>query len=171
LRAERTGDIVSQVFYYNGKTLTLYNPAEKFYATVAAPATVDAALDFARSKLDVLAPASDLLYRDAYQRLTQDVTSGFVVGKAAIGGVKCDQLAFSGPEVDWQIWIADGDKPLPRKYVITTKDVKGWPQYTVTMSDWILAPNVGADQFNFVPPEGATKIDFLRMTDGDKSGQ
>lgn len=167
LRAERSGDIVTQVFYYNGTTLTLYNPAEKYYAAVAAPATIEQALDYARESLDVAAPAGDLLYKDAFARLTQDVTSGFVVGKAAIGGVKCDQLAFSGPDVDFQIWIADGDKPLPRKYVITTKRVSGQPEFAVVMSNWNLSPSVSDGLFTFVPPQGAKKIDFLQLSAGD----
>ena len=33
LRAERKGDMTDQIFYYNGKTLTLYNPSDKVYAT------------------------------------------------------------------------------------------------------------------------------------------
>ena len=56
LRAERRGDIVEQAFYYDGKSLTLYNPDTKHYATVPAPANIDAMLDFARTKLDVIAP-------------------------------------------------------------------------------------------------------------------
>ncbi len=171
LRVERNADIVQQVFYYNGKTLTLYNPSDKFYATASAPDTIDAALDFARSVLDVIAPASDLMYQDSYSRLMADVTSAIVVGKAAIGGVKCNHLAFSGPQVDFQIWIAEGDRPLPRKYVITTKDVKGWPQYSVVLSNWNLAPNVSESQFNFVPPQGARKIEFLQMSRAGQAGR
>lgn len=163
LRAERSGDIVSQAFYYDGKTLTLYNPTERYYASVPAPDTIEAMLDFARDSLDIFAPASDLVLKDAYARLMQDVVSGFVVGKAAIGGAKCDHLAFSGPVVDWQIWIQDGDRPLPRKYVITTKYLAGAPQYTVIMSNWNLAPGVSASRFSFTPPQGATKIDFLEL--------
>ena len=171
LRAERSGDIVSQKFFYDGKTLSLYNPDEKFYATEPVPDTLEQALDFARVTLDVVAPASDLLYKDAFARLTQDVTGAFVVGKAAIGGVKCTQLAFTGPQVDWQVWIAEGDKPLPYKYVITTKYVAGWPAYSVVMSNWNLSPRVGDSVFTFTPPQGAKKIDFLRLTEGGASGR
>ena len=163
LRAERKGDLVDQVFYYDGKTLTLYNPSQDVYATVAAPDTLEKMMDFARGSLDIFAPAGDLLYRDAYERLMQDVTGGLVVGKATIGGVVCDQLAFSGPEVDWQIWIEDGDKPLPRKYVITTKSVAGWPQYSVVMDNWNVAPTLAQGQFSFVPPADAKKVDFLPL--------
>jgi hypothetical protein len=56
LRADRKGDIVNQEFYYDGKTLTLYNPGDKHYAMVQAPPTVDDAIDFARDSLDVYAP-------------------------------------------------------------------------------------------------------------------
>ena len=54
--------------------------------------------------------------------MLKEASSGFVVGPSVVGGVKSTHLAFRGAEVDWQIWIENGDKPLPRKYVITTTD-------------------------------------------------
>jgi hypothetical protein len=171
LRAERSGDIVNQKFFYNGRTLTLYNPDEKYYAIEPVPGTLDQALDFARDALDVVAPASDLLYQDAFARLTQDVTGAFFVGRAGIGGVECTQLAFTGPQVDWQVWIADGDKPLPYKYVITTRDVAGLPAYSVVMSNWNLSPKVGDGVFDFTPPRGTRRIDFLWLTQGGASAR
>jgi len=162
LYAERSGD-ARQNFYYDGKTLTLYNPTENYYATVPAPGTIEGMLDFARDALDVVAPAGDLLFADAYARLMQDVTSGFVVGKTIVAGVECDQLAFRGPVVDWQIWIQGGDRPLPRKYVITTKDLAGWPQFTVVARNWNLAPDASDARFSFVPPQGAREVEFLPL--------
>ena len=161
LRAERVGDIISQSFYYDGRVLTLSNPNEGYYATVPAPPAIDAMLDFARDKYDVIAPAGDLISDNAYARLMEDTTAGFVVGKSVIGGVRCDQLAFRGLGLDWQVWIEDGDKPFPRKYVITTLDVAGAPQYEVVMNNWTTSPDVSAKQFEFTPPAGATKIEFL----------
>lgn len=161
LRAERVGDIISQSFYYNGRLLTLSNPNEGYYATVPAPASIDSMLDFARDSLDVIAPGGDLISENAYERLMDDTTAGFVVGKSAIGGMRCDHIAFRGRGVDWQVWIEDGDKPFPRKYVITTLDVAGSPQYEVVMNNWTTTPDVSAKQFEFTPPAGATKIEFL----------
>jgi hypothetical protein len=161
LRAERAGDITRQSFFYDGRTLTLFNPDDHYYASVPAPATLGAMLDFARDSLDVVAPAGDLIAEDAYAHLVAAATSGFVVGKSAIGGVRCNHLAFRGPGVDWQIWIEDGDRPLPRKYVITTVDMAGAPQFEVTMSNWTTTPDVSTKQFEFVPPAGARKIEFL----------
>ncbi|MCU0976975.1 MAG: DUF2092 domain-containing protein [Steroidobacteraceae bacterium] len=161
LRSERVGDVLSQLFYYDGRTVTIYNPQDGYYATVPAPATIDAMLDFAREKLDVVAPAGDLLTLDAYERLMDGVTEGFVVGKSAIGGVRCDHLAFRSGDIDWQIWIEDGERPLPRKFVITSLDVERAPQFEVVMSNWSLKPRIPAGFFDFKPPPGARAIEFL----------
>jgi Predicted periplasmic protein (DUF2092) len=59
----------------------------------------------ARDKLDIVALAGDLIYANAFDILMQDVTSGFVVGKGTVDGVRCDHLAFRSAHVDWQIWI------------------------------------------------------------------
>jgi hypothetical protein len=160
LRAERSGDLVNQVFVYDGKTLTLHNPQDKSYAQVAAPDTLEAMLEFARTKLDIVAPAGDLLNKNAYDILMDGVTDGFVVGKAVIEGVRCDHLAFRAPKVDLQIWIQEGAQPLPRKFIITTRDLPNAPQFAVTMTKWNLKPTFGAQTFTFTPPAGATKVDF-----------
>lgn len=161
LHASRVGDVVSQSFYYDGRTLTLVNPKEGVYATVAAPDTLDAMIDFARDSLDVIAPAGDLITTDAYARLMADTSSGFLVGKSFIDGVRCDHLAFRGYGIDWQIWIEDGAQPLPRKYVITTLALGGAPQFEISMRNWTLTPDVNARQFEFTPPAGARQIEFL----------
>ena len=161
LRAERAGDLVNQVFTYDGKTLTLFNPQDKAYAQVAAPDTLEAMLEFARTQLDIVAPAGDLLNRNSYDLLMDGVTDGFVVGKAVIEGVRCNHLAFRAPHVDLQIWIQQGAQPLPRKVVLTTRDVVNAPQFAVTMTKWNLKPNFGPQTFTFTPQAGAKKVEFL----------
>jgi len=167
LRAERTGDLVDQVFYYDGKSLTLHNPDGNYYATIAAPGTLEEMLDFAREKLDVVAPAGDLLYKNAYDILMQDVTSGFVVGKGVVDGVRCDHLAFRAPHVDWQIWIEEGKRPLVRKLVITTRDKLNAPQFTVVMKNWNLKPKFSAGTFSFKPPRNLQKVEFVLKNSGE----
>ena len=119
LRAMRTGGVMDQRLYYDGKTLTLFNPAEKVFATEAAPPTVEKTIDFARETIGILLPAADLLYRNAFPLLSQDLKLAVVVGKAVIGGVRCDHLLFSRPGADFQVWIAEGPKPWPHKYTVT----------------------------------------------------
>lgn len=161
LRAERTGDLVHQVFVYDGKSLTLHNPQDRVYARVAAPGTLEGMLDFARTKLDIVAPAGDLLYKNAYDILLDGVTDGFVVGKAVIEGVRCDHLAFRAPQVDLQIWLQEGAQPLPRRFVITTRDLDNAPQFAVTVTRWNLKPTFGPQTFAFTPPAGAKRVEFL----------
>jgi len=160
LRAERTGDLVNQVFVYDGKSLTLHNPQDKAYAQVAAPDTLEGMLEFARTKLGVVAPAGDLIYKNAYEVLMDGVTDGMVVGKAVIEGVRCDQLAFRAPHVDWQIWIQEGAQPLPRRLVLTTRDLANAPQFAVTITNWNLKPTFDANTFAFTPPADVKKVDF-----------
>jgi hypothetical protein len=161
LRAERSGDLVNQVFVYDGQSLTLHNPQDKAYAQVAAPDTLEGMLDFARTQLDIVAPAGDLIGKNAYDNLMDGVTDSFVVGKAVIEGVRCDQLAFRAPHVDLQLWVQEGAQPLPRRLVITTRDLPNAPQFAVTMTKWDLKPTFNAQTFRFTPPAGAKKVDFL----------
>ena len=169
LRAVRGGESMDQRFFYNGKTLTLYSPREKVYATEAAPDTVERMIDFARETVGIMLPAADLVYRNAFPLMTQDVTLAAVVGKAVIGGVKCDHLLFSRPGVDFQIWIAEGKRPLPHKYVVTETDTPERLSISTVLSNWKTDAAVGDAQFNFVPPKGTSATRFLLPTSGVSS--
>jgi hypothetical protein len=163
LRAERRGDLIDQIFYYDGKTLTLFNPSDMVYATEPAPATIEGVLDFARESLGLGIPAADLVYRNAFPLLMQDVTFAAVVGKAVIGGVKCDHLLFSRPGVDFQVWVAAAGRPLPYKYVVTDTGTPALVSITTVMRDWNVAPAAGDARFTFIPPQGAKPITFMPL--------
>src|SRR5262245_34809665 len=162
VRAERIGELINQTFYYDGKPLSVNLPDLKYYAMAEAPATLESMLDFARDKLQIIAPGADLIYKDAFERLTQGLTSAFVVGKSVIGGVRCDQIAFRNAEVDWQIWIQEGANPLPRKFVVTSSRIPSSPQFVVVMSKWDADPKITDATFKFAPPTGARRIEFLQ---------
>ncbi len=166
LRAEQAGDLFQQLLVYDGKTLTIYNPGDNYYAATAAPDNIDDLLHFARDTLDIVPPTGDIIFTNAFELLTANITSAVVIGKSMVGGVKCDHLAITNPVVDWQIWIADGDEPLPYKYVLTTKDDPVHPQYIVFMSNWNIEPKVKDATFEFTPPKGAQEIEFIRMDTG-----
>lgn len=161
LRSNRVGDVTDIEFYYDGSQVTLYGRNKQYYATAPAPATMDAMLDQVRERLSMEPAGADLLYSDIYGGLIDGVTEARVIGPAVIGGLKATHLAFRAADVDWQIWIEDGDKPLPLKYVITTKWTTGAPDFSVQFSDWNLAPKIDKATFVFTPPKGAQKIDFL----------
>jgi hypothetical protein len=166
LSAARSGQLLNEQLFYDGKTLTLYRPSEKTYATDAAPATVEKMIDFARETVGVLLPAADLAYRGAFPLMMQDVSLAAVVGQTVIGGVKCDHLLFSRPGVDFQIWIAVGKQPWPCKYVVTETDTPAKLSITTFLSGWNMNPAVQDAQFKFVPPKGAKAIPMPREATG-----
>ena len=161
LLAERKGDLIDQSFFYNGESLTLYNPSDKVYATEPAPGTIEEMLDMARDSLGLIVPVADLVYRNAYTLLVQDVTLAVVIGKSVISGVTCDHLLFSRPGVDFQVWVADSGPPLPYKYVVTDTGTLERLSISTVMSDWNVTPSVVDNQFSFVPPKEAKLIQFI----------
>jgi len=161
--ASRKGMIRNQEFFYDGKHLVLYGKTDKLFARVPAPATNDEALTFATDTLGLTAPAADLMYSDTYSGLMEDALEGYYIGPTIVAGKACHHLAYRNGEVDWQIWILDGDKPLPLKYVITSKWLTAAPQHTMTFLNWDTETAVSDDKFQFNPTEGATEIEFLKM--------
>ena len=85
-----------------------------------------------------------------------------------IDGVECDHLAFRNTDVDWQLWIEIGGRPIPRKYVITSKAVTGGPQYTLRIKDWKTDVPIAADSFSFKPPADAKKVEFAALAELDE---
>ena len=161
LRSERKGELVDQIYYYDGKTLTLYNPTYNVYAEEPAPGTFMEMFKYLYESLGFGIPVSDLIYPEAFPLLMQDVTIATVIGKSYINGVKCDHLLFSRPGVDFQVWVSEGSKPLPRKYVVTDTAIGGLLSVVSIMSAWNVEPTVEDAQFTFVPPEGAQSINFM----------
>ena len=163
LIAERTGELLNQRLIYDGQTLTLYNLSQKVYATEKAPPTIEEMITFARETVGILLPAADLLYRNAFPLFMQDVTLAVVVGKGVVGGVECDHLLFSRPGVDFQVWVAKGKQPWPRRYIVTETGTPALLSITTVFSDWNTAPAVDDARFNFVPPKGVQAIPFTQL--------
>jgi hypothetical protein len=164
LRVDRMGPLGGGSLYYDGKAFTFYGKRDNMYATAPAPDTLDATIDFAREKLSIDAPGADLLYGDPYAILMEDAVSGQYLGAEMVGDRKCHHLAYRANETDWQIWIEEGRSALPCRFVITSKKVTGSPQFTVSMTNWKEEP-INADAFTFKAPDGATKIEFVTISD------
>jgi hypothetical protein len=141
----------------DGKELTLYGKNANAYIQLDAP-SIDAAVD-AVHNFGYDAPGADFLASKPLDSSTTDMTGGAYIGTTFIDGVKVDQLAFRGSQVDWQLWVTAGAKPLPLRYVVTTKWFTGSPQYTLELRNWNTAPQIGAKRFTFAPPAGAKKLD------------
>jgi hypothetical protein len=158
LHATRTGGFSNVEMVFDGKTLTLLGKNANLYAQVDAPGTIDQLVDVLRDKYHRPVPAADLLMSDPYKELMPQVNDAKDLGSGVIHGVECDHLAFRTKEVDWQIWIAQGARPYPCRYVITSKKVTGWPQYTIDIWGWKAGTEVASDNFKLEIPTGAKQL-------------
>jgi hypothetical protein len=145
---------------FNGKDIALYFAKENVYATAARPGTVDQAIAYFVNDLDMRLPLAELLSSNLDKMLSEQVREAAYVEKSFIAGVPCDHLAFRGDQADLQVWVAQGDKPLPQRVVITYTRIDGRPQFWAQFSHWNLAPKVPDSMFVFEPPAGAAKIAF-----------
>ncbi len=146
---------------------TLHDVRAGLYAQKEMTADIDTAVDRLFERFGFSVPTADLIYADPYSTLTESVDTGFVVGLHTVQGVRCHHLAFSQESIDWQIWIEDGPRPLPRKLLITYKEEPGSPQYEVQLSHWDLGPRISDAYFEFDPPAGAGRMEFLHADEGE----
>jgi hypothetical protein len=170
LRIRRTGGYADVELVYDGKTLSLYGNNAKSYVQADAPGTVDEVIDTLQSHTGAAMPGTDLLLSHSYDELMANVIDAEHIGQGVVDGVECEHLAFRGTDTDWQIWIETGARPVPRKYVITSKTLAGAPQYTLRIKDWKTDPIADANAFAFKPPADATKasLDSNAMMEFDE---
>jgi hypothetical protein len=146
--------------FFNGKTVTLYTPAQKYYSTVEFAETIGALINRLEDKYGVQLPLSDLFVWGTPAAPLDKIESAMNAGQDFVGDDLCDHYAFRQSQIDWQVWITAGSKPLPRKIVVTYRGDEARPQ-SVSLIDWNLKPTFKNSVFTFVPPKGATKIEIV----------
>jgi hypothetical protein len=159
LRATRHGGFANVEFVFDGNTVSLLGKDANVFVQSEVPGTIDHLVDELREKFHRPLPGADLLMSDVYGQLMPLVRDVKDLGSGVIRGMECDHLAFRAQDLDWQIWIAQGDRPYPCRYVITTTQVEGWPQYTLDIRSWKTGSEVASDDFKFGAPAGAQKLE------------
>jgi hypothetical protein len=160
IRATRSGGFADVELLFDGKMLTLFGKNANLYTQADIPGTVDNLVDELREKYHLPLPAADLLLSNSYPELMLDVVDVKDLGSGVIDGVECDFLAFRKKEVDFQIWIAQGDRPYPCRYTITSRLVANGPQYSIQLRDWKTGNDAVSGDFGFKNPTNANKIDL-----------
>jgi hypothetical protein len=137
-------------FFYDGQRFTVYAPTRGFYASVPAPATIKQVLDLAWDRYGIVVPLEDLFHWDDPAELPTGYTTAEHIGPATVDGVAAEQYSFAGDDLEWQIWIQQGDKPLPLKIVIVDRTDPVRPEYSAKLA-WTLNPRFDASTFAFTP--------------------
>ena len=154
------GETTKGLYFHDG-LLTVFSSANKLYAQADIPKEIDAAMKFALEELSVEAPLMDLLYKDiATHLINSNTTILYLTDKSRVNGTDCHHLAIRGPDSDVQLWVEEGDRPVARKIMITSKWEGGAPRFIANL-DWDTKPEFKPDTFKFKAPEGAVKIEFV----------
>jgi hypothetical protein len=165
IRATRAMGFANMDILFDGKTFTVLDKNANLYAQADVPGTIDHLVGELRSKYNRPFPGADLLESNVYDVLMTDVDNVKDLGGGVIGGIECDHFAFRAKEVDWEIWIADGKRPYPCQFVITSKLVTGSPQYSYRLRDWKTGDKASTDDFRFRNPKNAKKADLKDLLD------
>src|SRR5271167_1661325 len=114
LRVISPGDGPASEFYYDGKIMMAYAPAENLVAISDAPPTLDETMEVAYHTAAIYFPFDDVIVSDPYKDLSDDLRMAFYIGQSkVVGGVTTDMVAYDTGGVFIEIWIGVDDK-LPR---------------------------------------------------------
>jgi hypothetical protein len=166
-RASRIGGYADVELISDGSNLTIHDRGGNRFAQIPAAGSFDEVVDRLRNEAPLELPGADLLLTKPYDELMAGVLEAKHIGRGVVEGVECEHLAFRNLDTDWQIWIEVGERPVPRKYVITSKAVGAAPQYTLRLRDWKTGVLPAADAFAFKQPEGSSGVAITLLKDID----
>jgi hypothetical protein len=152
-------------FYGTNGSITMYAPDTKLYTTIPAKATIDDNLaDITAQGIDM--PVGPFLSSHLYELATKNLITGYVIGRVKIYDQDVHQLAFTSPDVDWQLWVTGGESPRIVRAESVNKELEGKPRTIVQFLDWNLNPTISPNEFTPAKPADAQRIDMLTPKGG-----
>lgn len=150
-RAEYDDGLV-RIGNFDGERLVIALPADKTYTTIPISGSIDEMLDFMHDEFDISLPIADFLYADFYAAQKDYIEYSEYVGSRRLFERTYDQIVFSGPTANWQLWIS-GDRPLPARFIATYFREPGDPEYMATFLNWNLNGVAESDLALEIPDE------------------
>ncbi len=147
---------------FDGKEITAFKADDNVYSRVEKVGTIDDALVYLVRDLQFTLPLARILHTGFAQHLEKKkITAISYVEENTLFDVVTDHLAVRSEDVDVQLWVAQGDEPLPRRIVLTYVNAPGQPQFRGDFTDWSLKPKVAVDSFKLTPPVDAEQIPVI----------
>lgn len=160
LRVITPADGPATEFYYDGKTMTAFAPAENLVAVTKAPPTIDAALQTAYTSAAIYFPFTDLIVANPFKDISDGLVIAFYIGQSkVVGGTTTDMIAYANDEVFVQAWIGTEDR-LPRMVRAVYRADKAALRHQMELSNWRLNIAVPADAFESAKAGKAKPIAF-----------
>ena len=161
LATDVTGDDGSVKLVYDGKAVVLYGAEQKQYASIPITGSIDQALNAVEERTGTDFPLADLLSEDPGESVLAGVVLGGQVGTSTIDGVRCRHLFFvQAPDMEFELWLEDNERSLPRRFVVTYRSLPGRPIFIAEISNWDFSIQAPDSEFEFQPPVGVAKVDL-----------
>jgi hypothetical protein len=154
----------------DGEAISVFSVKDNMYIydTTHQPGDINTSLNLLAAQFGVPRQLGFFLSKDLTASLSR-AKSGYLVGESNIAGVLCDHLALRNDDLDVQIWIEKGNQPVPRRIVITHKELQGRPRVWVNFTEWDFSPELSEHIFTHSPPRDAERVEFLADMPGKES--
>ena len=160
LRVMILGDGPASEFYYDGKIVMAYAPAENLVAVADAPTTIDKTLEAVFHSAGIYFPFTDIIVTDPYGDMAPGLKHAYYVGQSQIvAGITTDIVAFAGDGIFAEMWVGAEDK-LPRVIHAIYLDDPDHLRHNLMLSDWKLDSSVSDDFFTTSRASTAKRIEF-----------
>jgi hypothetical protein len=137
------------------------------YDVTRQPGDIDASFIFLAEQLGTADQLHHFFSIDLTDSMKSMLKSGYYVGEATIAGILCDNLALRNADEDVQLWVTKGDKPVPRRIVVTYKNLEGQPRFWAQFEKWNFSPTFSETIFSYTPPAHADPIYLFQDTPVD----
>lgn len=154
------GDTPRLQLYFDGSKVSAIDLDKNLYVVSTPLSNIDDMLHFIMTKAQINFPSADIMYSDPYAVMTKNLTDATVIGESMVNGVEVEHFAYRDPIIDWEIWIAKGEKAVPMRLAMKYKQVERQPSFLVEFADWKLNPRLKDKMFDFKAPADAKKIEF-----------
>jgi hypothetical protein len=160
LRVNILGDGPGSEFYYDGKKMMAYAPAENLVAVADAPSTIDATLEQVYHSAGIYFPFADWIVADPYKEMSEGMQLAYYIGQSkVVGQTTTDMVAYTDHGVFIEAWIGAEDK-LPRLLHATYLEDPERLRHTLVLSDWQLDSAVAPDTFTSAKAASANPMPF-----------
>jgi len=155
---------------FDGRNITMFDGETNTFAQAPQPGDIDITTMYFLRDLKMRLPLASLLMRHFPQELEYHLQRIDYVEQTDILGEPSVHLAGRTARVDFQVWIAEGDKPLPLRIILSYRQAEGQPQFWADFQDWDCSPSYDKTTFSYVPPADALQILFAAQFQVDAGG-
>jgi len=150
-----------RLLLFDGKQIVAQNVTDNVYVKVEHTSNIDEKIKYMVRDLQIPLPLGRMFRTTFPAEIAGLVEAIDYVEEDMLTDVPADHLAARTRDVDFQVWISQGEEPLPRRIVITYKHAPGQPQFRADFSDWNLSAKAAKGSFVFTPPKDSEQIPLL----------